>query len=173
MDSFLHSGVFLIIVLVINITLFILYILSNIKLSKLRKNYSDFMSKMGKGENLDEMIKEYINKVEKIDQENQEIEKYCEILKEKVEGCIYKIGLVRYNAFKDTGSNLSFALAMLNENNDGVVLNGIYSRDSSNIYCKTVKQGIPEYAVSDEEKDAIEKAIQYSSKVEINKKKRN
>ena len=169
MNSFLNSNVFLIIIFVINIVLFVLYLLSNIKLSKLRKNYSDFMSKMGKGENLDEMIKKYVKKVEIIDQENQEIEKYCELLKNKVEGCIYKIGLVRYNAFKDTGSNLSFALAMLNEENDGVVLNGIYSRDSSNIYCKTVKQGVSEYAVSEEEKEAIEKAIQYSA-VKENKK---
>ena len=161
MNLFFNSSIFLLTILIINVILLILYILNSIKLSKLRKNYSDFMSKLGKGENIDEMLKEYVSKVEEVDSENKEIEKYCETLKNKVEGCIYKIGLVRYNAYKDTGSNLSFALALLNENNNGVVLNGIYSRDSSNIYCKTVKNGVSEYAISVEEKEAIEKAVKF------------
>lgn len=161
MNSFVNTGTFLIIILVINILLLLLYILSNVKLKKLRKSYSDFMAKLGKGENIDEVMRQYVQKVEKIEEENKEIEKYCETLKNKVEGCIFKIGLIRYNAFKDTGSNLSFAVAMLNENNDGIVLNGIYSRDSSNIYCKTVKNGTSEYAISEEEKEAIEKAVNY------------
>lgn len=161
MNSFLNSNLSILIILIINLILLILYMLNIVKLNKLRKNYSDFMRKVGKGDNIDEMLKEYIEKVENIDKENKEIEKYCELLKNKVEGCIYKIGLVRYNAYKDTGSNLSFALAMLNEKNDGVVLNGIYSRDSSNIYCKTVKNGVSEYAISSEEKEAIEQAINF------------
>lgn len=70
-----------------------------------------------------------------------------------------KIGIVRYNAFKDVGSNLSFTLALLDNNNNGVVLNGIYSRDNSNIYAKPIKDGKSEYILSDEEKEAIEKAI--------------
>ncbi len=161
MTSFLNSSTFLIMIIFINLLLLILYILNSIKLTKLRKNYSEFMRKLGNGEKIDEILKKYIQKVEDVDKENKEIEKYCELLKNQAEGCIYKIGLIRYNAFKDTGSNLSFALAMLNERNDGVVLNGIYSRDSSNIYCKTVKRGVSEYAVSDEEKEAIEKAVKF------------
>lgn len=161
MNSFLHSEVFLIIIMIINFTLLLLYILNNIKLSKLRKNYSDFMSKLGKGTDIYDMLKKYIEDVENVDKENKEIEKYCQKLDDSVSCCIHKIGLVRYNAYKDTGSNLSFALAMLDDNNNGIVFNGIYARDSSNIYCKTVKNGVSEYAVSDEEKEAIEKAKDY------------
>lgn len=159
MDSFLHSSIFLIIIMVINIMLLLLYVLNNLKLSKLRKNYSDFMSKLGKGNNIDEMLKKYIEEVESISIENKEIEKYCDKLNNKTDQCIRKIGLIRYNAYKDTGSNLSFALAMLNEDNSGVVLNGIYSRDTSNIYCKTVEKGVSSYALSKEEEEAISKAI--------------
>ena len=64
--------------------------------------------------------------------------------------CIQKIGIVRYSAFRDTGSDLSFTLAMLDENNDGVVLNGIYSREISNIYAKPVKNGKSEYTISED-----------------------
>lgn len=76
-----------------------------------------------------------------------------------------KCGIYKYNAYKDTGSDLSFTLALLNENNDGVVLNGIYSRDMSNIYAKPVEAGKSKYALSDEEKQAIEKAINNPSKL--------
>lgn len=70
-----------------------------------------------------------------------------------------KTGMVRYNAFRDTGSDLSFSLALLNEHNDGVVLNGIYARDMSNIYAKPIEGGKSKYALSDEEKQAIEIAM--------------
>ncbi len=70
-----------------------------------------------------------------------------------------KVGIVRYNAFQDTGSDLSFALALLDEKNNGVVLNGIYSREMSNIYAKPVENGKSKYTISEEENLAIEKAI--------------
>ena len=73
--------------------------------------------------------------------------------------CMQKVGLVRYSAFKDTGSDLSFALAILDKYNDGIVLNGIYSREMSNIYAKPIKEGKSTYTLSEEEKEAIEKAI--------------
>lgn len=71
-----------------------------------------------------------------------------------------KYGIYRYNAYQDTGSDLSFTLAMLDENNDGVVLNGIYSRDTSNIYAKPVIKGESTYKITEEEKEAIKRAIE-------------
>ena len=159
MEGFFSSNILMIVILVINVLIFVLYVLSNIKLSKLRKNYSDFMAKLGKGENIDIMIKDYVSQVQDIKQENKEIEKYCEVLANKENKCLQKIGLVRYNAYKDTGSNLSFAVAILDEENSGIVLNGIYTRDSSNIYCKNVEKGESSYALSKEEKEAIYNAI--------------
>ena len=159
MEGFFSSNILMIIILVINVLIFILYVLSNIKLSKLRKNYSDFMTKLGKGENIDVMLKDYVSQVQDIKQENKEIEKYCAVLENKENNCLQKIGLVRYNAYKDTGSNLSFAVAILDEENSGIVLNGIYARDSSNIYCKNIEKGESPYALSKEEKEALDKAI--------------
>ena len=81
--------------------------------------------------------------------------------------CIQKVGIVRYSAFKDTGSDLSFAVAMLDENNDGVVFNGIYSREMSNIYAKPVKNGVSEYTLSEEEKEAIRRAIEANNLINV------
>ena len=105
------------------------------------------------------MLKEYINSVEKVQKENKEINEYCKDIDENMSKCLQKVGMVRYNAFQDTGSDLSFALAILDENDNGVVLNGIYSREMSNIYAKTIINGESQNTLSKEEKEAIEKAI--------------
>ena len=75
-----------------------------------------------------------------------------------MKGCLQKIGIVRYSAFSDVGSDLSFTLAMLDAKDNGVILNGIYSADSSNIYAKPITNGTSTYALSQEEKEALEKA---------------
>lgn len=152
-------NIFEVIILVINAMLLLLYVLNSIKLSKLRKNYSDFMTKLGKGENINDMLQKYVKNVEDVKAENAEIERYCQKLDDISKENLKKIGLVRYNAYKNTGSNLSFALAILNDKNTGIVLNGIYGLDTSNIYAKPVIEGKSEYALSKEEEEAIQKAI--------------
>lgn len=157
--EFLRTDTFLIIILLITVLSIILLILNHLKLTKIKNEYSEFMKKLGNGKNIDENLKVYMDRVQKVEDLNKEIIQYCERLDKTVDTCIQKIGIVRYNAFKDVGSNLSFTLALLDNNNNGVVLNGIYSRDNSNIYAKPIKDGKSEYILSDEEKEAIEKAI--------------
>ena len=146
-------------VVVVNIILLILYISNSIKLNSINKKYNKFLKKLGNGENIEEVLKVYINKVEKVENTNKEIIEYCENLEKELSKSIKKIGIVRYNAFKDTGSDLSFALALLNDDNNGVVLNGIYSREMSNIYAKPIVNGESKYTISDMEQEAINKAI--------------
>ena len=157
--NFLKSDTFLIILLIMIVILFIMYVSCVINLKKLRESYAKFMNKLGKGENVDEMLKEYIKRVGIVEAKNEEIISYCKSLDDNMKNCSQKMGLVRYNAFKDTGSDLSFALAILDDYNNGIVLNGIYARDSSNIYAKSVENGESKYVLSNEEKEAINKAI--------------
>ena len=124
------------------------------------KEYIFFVRKIGNGNDLDKMLKKYLNDVEQIKIDNKEIKKYYTKLDNDVNSCIQKIGLVRYNAFKDVGSDLSFAIALLDNNNNGVVLNGLYGSESSNIYAKPIRDGNSTYQLSDEEKYAIEIAEQ-------------
>ena len=144
---------------IINIILIIFVIINFIKTNKLQKKYEKFIKKIGNGKNIEEDLMNYMLRVEKVENENKQIIKYCQNLDEEIDGCIQKIGIVRYSAFKDTGSDLSFALAMLDEENNGVVLNGIYSREMSNIYAKPVEKGKSKYTLSEEEKEAIYKAM--------------
>lgn len=71
---------------------------------------------------------------------------------------IQKIGLVRFNPFKDLGGDHSFAIALLDKEDTGIILTGLHTRERTRIYVKSVKKGKAEYQLSNEEKKALEKA---------------
>ena len=152
-DNFLIMMVIVIVLLLIGFTTMI------VKLISINKKYKNFMEKIGDGKNIEEDLENYMYRVERVEKQNAEITGYVKSLDKDLEKCVQKIGIIRYNAFKDTGSDLSFALALLDENNDGVVLNGIYSREMSNIYAKPVEDGKSSYTISEEESEAIKRAI--------------
>ena len=155
---------------IITIILLLLVITMMAKLSSLNKKYKKFLEKLGNGNNIEEDLETYMYRVEKVEKQNAEITNYVKTLDEDLTRCIQKVGIVRYNAFKDTGSDLSFTLALLDEHNDGVVLNGIYSREMSNIYAKPVKNGESTYTMSEEEKMAVQKAINSEGNIRIDRK---
>jgi hypothetical protein len=72
---------------------------------------------------------------------------------------VQKVGLVRFDAFPDVGGEQSFALALLDENSDGVALSNIFGRSESRIYAKLVTGGQSKHTLSDEEKAAIRRAV--------------
>ena len=155
---------------IITIILVLLVITMMAKLSSLNKRYKKFLEKLGNGNNIEEDLETYMYRVEKVEKQNAEIANYVKTLDEDLTRCIQKVGIVRYNAFKDTGSDLSFTLALLDEHNDGVVLNGIYSSEMSNIYAKPVKNGESSYYMSEEEKMAVQKAINSEGNIRIDRK---
>lgn len=155
---------------IITIILVLLVITMMAKLSSLNKRYKKFLEKLGNGNNIEEDLETYMYRVEKVEKQNAEIANYVKTLDEDLTRCIQKVGIVRYNAFKDTGSDLSFTLALLDEHNDGVILNGIYSREMSNIYAKPVKNGESSYTMSEEEKMAVQKAINSDGNIRVDRK---
>ena len=157
--TFLKTDNFLIISAVLIVILLIGFLILIIRVSNLNKRYIDFMKKIGNGKNIEEDLENYIYRVEKVEKQNADLQLIFKDFENQLSGCIQKVGIVRYNAFKDTGSDLSFALALLDEDNTGVVMNGIYSREMSNIYAKPVEKGKSPYTISEEEKLAIDKAI--------------
>ena len=157
--EFLRTDNYLLVLSAITIILligFLIVLISNIRLKKKKKK---FMNKLGNGKNLEEDLENFMYKVDRVEKQNAEITNFCKNLDEDISKCIQKIGIVRYSAFKDTGSDLSFAVALLDEKNNGIVFNGIYSREMSNIYAKPVEKGNSKYTLSNEEVEAIEKAV--------------
>ena len=160
--AIIRSDIGLVTILVLLVLLLIGVVIIMCKFSSLNKRYKEFMEKLGNGKSIEEDLENYMYRVERVENQNAENSGRIKNLDDNLAKCIQKIGIVRYNAFKDTGSDLSFALALLDEANNGVVLNGIYSREMSNIYAKPVESGKSTYTVSEEEAKAIQKAIETS-----------
>ena len=168
--EYLKTDDALIISFVVNVILLIIVLANIILLVKLNRRYVKFMKQLGNGNNIEEMLKKYLNDVRDVKKDNSEIKAYYTKLDSDIASCIQKTGIVRYNAFKDVGSDLSFAIAMLDRNDNGVIFNGLYGSESSNIYAKPIKNGVSKYQLSEEEKSALEIAEQTKNFIAKHKK---
>ena len=141
----------------VSIILFILVIVAFVQISKFKKKYKKFMlGKDGASLEKDIMTLYEDNKFMKlsIDKNREDIRE----LFKKHETALQKIGLVKYDAFKEMGGKLSFALALLDENNNGFIINSVHSSDGCYSYTKRIKDGDSQIALSNEEKIAVERA---------------
>lgn len=141
------------------ILLFIRSLILGRKLKWLKKSYGEFMSGTGVND-LEQII---IHMKERINEQEQNyltlkknVEHQNEVLKRKKGN----VGLIRYNAFADHGSDLSFSVAIVDDQEDGMVLSGLHSRDQTFAYAKPLKQGQSEYLLTPEEKQSIILAAQ-------------
>jgi hypothetical protein len=143
--------------LIIICVLFILQITTMRKLRKMTYKYNLFMAG-SESKNLETAIELYMGSVNEVITKNKEIEQKINFLERDLLKCIKKIAVVRFNAFENVGSDLSFSIALLDMNDDGMVLSGIYSRESSATYAKPIISGNSKYPLSGEEIQAIELA---------------
>lgn len=152
----------------LTIVLLIAFLILLGKVISINKRYKKFMLKLGEGKDLQEDLENYMYRVERVEKQNAEILGKINGLDKDLENCVQKVGILRYSAFQDTGSDLSFTLALLDEHDNGVVFNGIYSREMSNIYAKPVENGKSKYILSEEEQEAIKRAIETDKQRRIN-----
>ena len=160
MVEFMRTDTFLWLILLINTILLILYIANVIYMKKTKKEYYNFIQKLGNGNNIEDILKHQLSKLEELDSKNQELYAFCKDINQNMKKKKKKVGIIRYSAFKDVGSDLSFAVALLDEENSGIVFNGVYSSEASNIYAKPIIKGESKYRITEEEKQAIQIAMQ-------------
>lgn len=171
MIEFTKEPQMVIILMIIVWILLVISIINMIKLNKMTKKYNKFISKLSRGTNIESTLCEYVESVENVRNENMKIRNDISTMEKNMEHCIQRVGIVRYNAFSDTGSDLCFALALLDFENSGVVINGVYSRDNTTTtYAKPVEKGTSKYQLSKEEVEAIEKAKRMNESYYINVK---
>lgn len=106
-----------------------------------------------------ESLKEVLSQFKDLKENFEKISKEIEVLKKENKFNIQKIGTVRFNPFKEVGGNQSFSVALLDGNNDGIVITSLYTREGNRVYGKPIKNGKSEYLLSEEEKKAIAKAM--------------
>lgn len=140
------------------IILLFMQILDKVEINRLEKRYKKLM-KGSTGKNLEEMIFDYNNKVDKSLDTVKHIESMYTDVEGRLRKCVQKVSVIRYRAFEDVGSDLSYSIAMLDDDNNGLVITGIYGRSESTSFTKPVENGISKYDLSEEEKLAIKNAI--------------
>lgn len=144
--------------LVIILLLFIIVISLMRSTKKLEKKYRKFMRGVS-NKNLEELILSKLDEVDKAAAKADEAINKCKVIQEEIKGCVNKVAIMRYKAFPDVGSDLSFSIAILDSYNDGVLITGIYSRQDSVTYAKPVDKGISRYELSEEESYVLNEAI--------------
>jgi hypothetical protein len=158
-----NSNMLVIAMTVISSIAIIVAILSIVLSVRTKKRYERYVKKLGDGDDIALALQQYIKDVEEVKLRNNEIVEYCNSINHELRKSITKVGLVRYDTYSNTRNKLSFAIALLNRNNDGILLNSIYGEDSSNIFAKPVIKGDSIYPLSSEERDAISMAINRDS----------
>ena len=150
----------LIALIVLIIVLFVLVIIQFNKMSKLQKKYAKFM-KGKEAKSLEKEIEGLYEDNDFIKEESEKNRKEIKDIQKRMEYCYQKLGIVKHDAFSQMGGQLSFCLALLNEKDDGFILNSVQSSEGCYTYTKEVKKGECAITLGEEEKQALDKAIGY------------
>ena len=145
----------------VNVLLTAIVLLFIFRIKNLEDKYYSFIAKFDGNRSIEEVMNNYMKMVKNVNEDNKIIKANILNVERQLDMCVQNIGMVRYNAFDDVGSELSFAIAMLDNEDNGFVINSIYGRTSSNVYAKTIENGTSKVTLSDEEIKAVNKAKEH------------
>lgn len=145
--------------LILSVFSVVFLLILNTRLNRMIKKYRYFMQGLG-DEDVEKLMSTYLEKLENLKNDVYNVmNRRIEELEKKLPGCLHHAGVVNYNAFDNVGNNMSFSIALLDGNKDGVVVSGIYTRENSYVYAKEIIKGEPQKKLSSEEIEAINKAL--------------
>jgi len=137
--------------------LIVIIIMAYISLNKLEKKYRKLMRGVN-NKNLEDMVVSYLDRIDEVKEDNNKIKQIHEEINGQLQKCVQRTSMIRYRAFDDVGSDLSFSIALLDGNNNGVILTSIYGRNESTTYAKPIDKGISRYDLSEEETKVLQEA---------------
>ena len=141
------------------VVMIVLWIMNIIQIKKLKKNYKIFMK--GKdAKSLEEVLIRRLDQVDSLILSNKQNEKDIQNIFANMKFTFQKVGLVKYDAFQEMGGKLSFSVALLNEKNDGFVLNAVHSREGCYTYIKEIVDGNSIIVLAEEEQEALKMAME-------------
>ena len=156
----IDSGIIIIILLILTVYLLIRNVNSNMRLSRLERRYKVFM----KGSDAQSLEKVFVRKFAQIDRLYEAKDQHDHellFIKKNLDKMFSKYGVEKYDAFDDVGGKLSFALALLDKDNTGLILNAVHSRDNCFLYMKEIVKGESYVMLSQEEVEALRKAVNF------------
>ncbi|MGN0403387.1 MAG: DUF4446 family protein [Acetatifactor sp.] len=143
-------------VIMIVLLVFLIILISKVKILK---NRLDKLVLGKDGLSLEEEIKELIEDNKYLKETADKNLKNIRNLYKRLESAYQKIGLVKYDAFNQMGGQLSFSLALLDENNNGFIINSVHSTEGCYSYTKEIKNGVSAISLGKEEAEALAIAI--------------
>lgn len=154
-----NEQIYIVIALMIIVfMLIVIIIITYASLNKLERRYRKLMRGVN-NKNLEEVVISYLDKIDEVKGENEVIKQRYEQINGELKTCVQKTSMIRYKAFDDMGSDLSFSIALIDGNGNGAILTSIYGRNESTTYAKPIDKGISRYELSQEESKVLEEAI--------------
>lgn len=154
----IDPGIIMILMMVMIIILLVFQVKNTFKMNRFMKKYKSFMK--GKdGISLEKTILRNMNDIDMLMESSKNHMEQIKQLKEIQTHTLNKTAIVKYDAFKEMGGKLSFALAMLDQENSGFVLNAIHSREGCYTYIKEIVKGESYIVLGEEEKEALRQAV--------------
>ncbi len=146
---------------VLGLLVLLLLVLSVVQSVRLRRATGIYRALVSgeQGGSLQELLDGHIGRVEEVSGSLKELIRLVEYLEQRTRGSLQHIGLVRFNPFADTGSDQSFAIALLDDRRDGVVISSLHGRANTRVFAKPVENGTSRHQLSDEEREAIRIAV--------------
>jgi hypothetical protein len=130
---------------------------TNYRLNRMIRHYRGLAAGI-EGQPLDQILERMVQRGDARADQIAAVANRVEELAVNAEVHLQRVGMVRYNAFDDTGGDQSFALALLDIHGDGAILNGLFHRNECRVYAKPVRAWKSTYSLSDEEQEAVRKA---------------
>lgn len=151
-------GIVLLVLLILVIFLIVIVLLQMKQTRELKERYARFMQG-SKPRSMETQIQDLIKEVNKLGQASVEHDKDLQLLFKRMETTFQKMGLIKYDAYKEMGGKLSYGLAVLDENNNGFLINSIHSSSGCYSYTKRIKGGRCNIMLSPEEEEAVQRAM--------------
>jgi hypothetical protein len=142
------------------VILMIVVLAQGIRLGRAVRAYRELVRDADGGRSLHDLLSGYASAMERATERMAEMESSHATIEGRTRRSLQHIGLVRFNPFEDTGSDQSFAIAMLDDDRDGVVLSSLHGRANTRVFAKPVTGGISPHNLSDEESQAIRIALE-------------
>ena len=157
----IDQGILELLLMVLVLILIVVFLNVSLALHRLNRKYTMFM-KGADGQSLERMFSQKMKEFERLARANEDNSLELRQMKSVLKKTPTKYGIVKYDAFDDVGGKLSFALAMLDAENTGFILNAIHSRDNCFFYIKEIVNGESYTLLSSEETDALRQAVHFN-----------
>jgi len=143
---------------VLLLILLVWLLVTSIQLSRLKQAHAKLVGDSGVPQ-LADVLENMHRQIAALEQQLKNQQQTLEQQQRRLSATKGNIGVHRFNAFSDSGSDLSFSVAFVNEEKDGVVITGIHAREQTFLYAKPIDKGQSAYMLSPEEKTAINLAL--------------